>query len=395
MYIHQNIVCNHLLQFLANHHINTVFGQHKDTDKYAKKFNTRSLFLSLLLAQILQVDSIRWLETILQTQSNKLYHIWMKPFHRSTFSDRVNKTHPTLFQNLFYHLVSQAKTLLGQHKNIHHKKIYAIDSSLISLTLSVFNRAYYRKKKWAIKLHTRMNIELWIPDLVVITEWKKADSPLGKRLLQNIESWSILLMDRWYLDYTLLATIEEKRLSFISRTKSSAQYCPIHQNPIVHPQIQYDAIVEFVYEKAKQAYSWHLRVIRRVYTDEKTWQKKILEFLTNNLDLPAHDIAMFYKMRRQIELLFKWIKQNCVIKSFLGTSQNAVENQIRVALCYYILLMQIKHSTNTTCSMLKLTRKIAILIFERVSFIYVIWEISPKKIILAAQSPPYNSLFSY
>jgi len=395
MYTHTNTICNHLLQFLEHHHIDSVFGQHKDSDKYAKKFNTWSTFLSLLLAQILQVDSIRWLETILETQRNKLYHLWIKTFHRSTFSDRVNKVDPMIFQSLFFHLVSQVKTLLGQHPKILKSKVYAIDSTLISLTLSVFNRAYYRKKKGAVKVHTRMDVDLWIPDLAIITEWKKADSPLWEKLIEWLESWSIVVIDRWYLDYSLLSLIEEKRLSFVSRTKSSTQYYSIQEIAISHPQVQYDCIVEFVYPKAHSTYSWPLRVIRRLHNDEKTWETKLLEFITNNIELPAQDIAMIYKMRREIELLFKRLKQNCVIKAFLWTSQKAVENQIWVALCYYLLLVLIKHTTQTKHTLLTLTRKIATLIFERVAFIYVLWSISHEKLLQAAHSPPHNNLFSY
>jgi len=394
-YTHTPTICNHLLHFLDQHHIHQVLGQHKESDKWAKKFDTRSTFLALFMAQILEVDSVRWLETILHTQQNKLYHLWMKDFHRSTFSDRVNKLNPIIFQSLFYHLIQQTKTLLGQQEKFVQEKIYAIDSTLISLTLSVYNRAYYRTKKWGIKMHTRMDIDLWIPDLVIITEGKKSDSPVWKSLLENIEPWSIVVMDRWYLDYTLLADIEKKRLSFVSRTKVSTQYCPIQINTITHPQVQYDAIVEFIYEKARKTYSWPLRVIRWLHVDDKTWETKLLEFITNNLDLPADQVAMIYNKRRQIELLFKWLKQNCVIKAFLWTSQNAVENQIRVALCYYVLLVLIKHTTKTKHTILTLTRKIATLIFERVAFLYVLWNIPVQRIVLASNSPPQQTLFSF
>lgn len=395
MYTYTNTICNHLLNFLDNHHIHQVLGQHKYTDKWAKKFNTRSTFLSLFMAQILWVDSLRCLETILHAQHSKLYHLWMKEFHRSTFSDRVNKLNPTVFQSLFYHLVHQSKIILGQHKTNTKNKVFAIDSTLISLTLSVFNRAYYRTKKWAVKVHTRMDLELWIPDLIIMTDWKKADSPLGKSLINWIPSWSFVVIDRGYLDYDLLDAIDSKHITFVSRTKTTTQYCPVIHNQITHPQVQFDAIVEFIHSWSQEKYSWSLRVIRWLHIDEKSWETKLLEFITNNLELPAEDIANLYKSRRQIELLFKWIKQNCVIKAFLWTSQNAVENQIRVALCYYVLLVLIKHSTNTKHSLLVLVRKINTLLFHRLDFVYILWNIPYYNISLAYHSPPQETLFSH
>lgn len=385
MYRHTPTILNHILWFIQKSSFKQLVGQHK-TDRYAKVFSTREVFLSLLIAQIRWSDSIRDLQTDLWLHNEKRYHVWLDSFCRSTFSYWLNKTKPIVFQTLFYHLLGKTQQLITS-KWIQKERIYAIDSTLITLTLSVFNWAKYRTKKWGIKLHTRLDYNSWLPDLIIMSDGKRSDWKAGYDMIDDIESWSILLFDRWYLDYNLLHQVHERWVTFVTRTKKTTQYCPIQSIPIIDVGVQYDEIVEFLYEDAKEKYPNTIRIVR--YLDKDSW--KLYEFITNNLDLPATKIAELYRKRREIEKLFRWLKQNLVIKEFLWTSQNAVQNQIRVALIYYLILHYIKIKTKAKETLITLTRKISYLLFERAHLIDILWiSVSGVK---KAIAPPMQWLF--
>jgi hypothetical protein len=146
-----------------------------------------------------------------------------------------------------------------------------------------------------------------------MTNGKVADGTVCYEMLKGINRGDILLIDRGYLDYTLLKLLCDRGITFVTRTKSNTNYCPIEDIPITDPKIQYDKKVEFVSEKSCEKCPETLRVIR--FYDEK--KGKIIEFITNNLDLPATMISDLYRRRREIETLFKRLKQNLVIKEFL------------------------------------------------------------------------------
>ena len=383
MYTHTPTIFNHILWFIQKDSFNQLVGQHK-TDKYAKTFSTREMFLSLLIAQIRWSDSIRDLQTDLCLNNEKRYHIWLWSFCRSTFSYWINKTKPVVFQTLFYYLLQKINHL-SPHILNSEDRIYAIDSTLITLTLSVFDRAKYRTKKWGLKLHTRLDYNSWLPDLILMTDGKRSDGKACYDMVDDIESWSILLFDRWYLDYKLLHKVHKQWITFITRTKTTTQYCPVKAIPIVDVGIQYDCIAEFLYQDAKEKYPEQIRIVR--YIDKETW--KTYEYITNNFDLPAIRIAELYHKRREIEKLFRRLKQNLVIKEFLWTSQNAVENQIRVALIYYLVVNYIK--TKTKENLLTLTRKISYFLFERAHLLDILW--ISIAVIKRAIAPPMQWLF--
>lgn len=236
-------------------------------------------------------------------------------------------------------------------------------------------------------MHTRLDCSSWLPDLVLMSDWKTSDSKACYHMIDDIWSWSILLIDRWYLDYNLLHQIHTKWITFVTRTKTSTQYGPIKLMQITDPAVQYDCEVKFLYKQAQESYPANVRVIR--YIDKETW--KLYEFITNNFDLPAIRIADLYRKRREIETLFRRLKQNLVIKEFLWTSQNAVENQIRVALIYYLIVNYIKLKTKTRESLLTLTRKISYFLFERAHLLDILW--SSVDVIKKAIAPPMQWLF--
>lgn len=388
MYTHTPTIFNHFLSFVDKQKFSSLVGQH-ETDRYAKKFSSRELLVTMFIAQIRWAESIRDLQTDLCLNEKKRYHSWLDSFARSTFSYWLNKTDPVIFENLFYYMLQQVQKLNPIHHGCSKERIYSIDSTLISLTLSVFDRAYYRRKKGTIKLHTRLDYTSWLPDLILITDWKVADGTACYQMIDDISSWSIVLFDRWYLDYSLLYLLHTKNVTFVTRTKTTTNYCPVESIPIIDSRVQYDQKVEFVLQDAREKYPEELRVIRYLDVAKNKWY----EFITNDLISPATKIADLYRQRRDIECLFRWLKQNLVIKEFLWTSQNAVRSQVWIALIYYLILHYIKRQTNAKESLLTLTRKLKILLFERTNILVLIW-LSVDHI-KKAIAPPGEWLFSH
>lgn len=387
IYTHTPTLCNELLSLIPKSTFNTLLGQHK-TDKRSKKFNTWKTFITLFVAQVSWVESIRHIWTELECHSSKLYHLWLWDFKRSTFSDRINKVPPDIYQNVFYKLLWSVQNLISK-KHIMQDlwKVYAIDATIISLCLSVFDRAHYRKKKWAIKLHTRLELSSALPDFVQITVWKKSDVSQIETLLGDLKSWSTVVFDRWYYDYAYWHTLTKRKILFVTRTKKSTEYTPVKYNKITDSRVIYDAEVEFTWEYSCKKYPDRLRIVR--YIEPESW--KTYEYITNAMHLTAIEIADLYKRRREIETLFRRLKQNLKIKQFLWSSQNAVENQVWVALIYFLIVALIKEKTRCKESMLELTRKISCLLFDRVKVLHILWS-KPEKI-LKATSPPQSSLF--
>ena len=270
-----------------------------------------------------------------------------------------------VFEGLFYILLSKCKTVSPKHKFRFKNKLYSIDSTTIDLCLSVFDWAKFRKKKGAIKIHYSLDHDGMIPDFLVVSEGKKHDAPVAKKHIKVIPD-SIYVFDRAYVDYNYLKSIDNKKAFFVTRLKKNSNYKITGQHKVPKRKgllSDYEIKLEGFY--TKQKYPGKLRVVK--YYDEIT--DKTYEFLTNNFKLAAKTIADIYKERWQIELFFKWIKQNLKIKSFIGTSKNAVMIQIWVAMIYYLLLAYIKHQTKFTGSLLELSRLVKEALFDKITII--------------------------
>ena len=200
---------------------------------------------------------------------------------------------------------------------------------------------------------------------MVMTDGKKSDIRVVKseeKLDFHLLPDSIIYVDRAYIDFEWLYRLDQRHVWFVTRAKTSMQYRIVGQyQAIDHPQVTRDDEIKLIVEKTRKKYPKPFRLV--CYTHPET--KKVYTFITNNMTRPASTIAAIYKSRWQIELFFKWIKQNLKIKSFLGTSQNAVLSQIWVAMCYYLLLSYIKFQTKYSYSLQVLTRMIASVLMEQ------------------------------
>lgn len=310
--------------------------------------------MAMFIGQLSGRKSLRDLVMNVRAQSNKLYHLAIKPFSRATLA-RVNEQQPaTLFEALFYKLLGRCQEVSPGHRFKFKNKLYLLDTTTIDLCLSVFPWAKFRKTKGAIKLHVGLDTEGYLPTFMSLTDGKVHESQWAKAL--NLPRGSIAVFDRGFNDYAWYETLTANGVYFVTRLKSNA----VIENGPKRPGRKAPGIItdrEIRLGKIKTPF-------RQVnYLDTETGKE--LCFVTNADHLDAKTIAELYKERWQIELFFKWIKQNLKVKTFLGTSRNAVLTQVWIALCVYLLLAFLKFKAKLHLSMQQMLRLLQLNLFER------------------------------
>jgi len=357
-------------------------------DRYVKTFTTWQQFMAILYSQIKQKDSLRDIVTGLSAHAARWYHLGITGIYKSTLCDANAKRDYRIFEGLFYHLLARCKDLTPKHKFRFKNPLYTIDASTIDLCLSVFPWAKFRRTKGAIKLHCLYDHSGALPTFMTVTDGKRHDVRVVKDNTFPLLSDSIVSVDKAYIDYNWLKSLDKQGVWFVTRAKVNIDYAVVGQHLITSKKVLSDEriILEGVLTRAK--YPKDLRLIR--YYDEE--RQKMLTFLTNNFKLAATTIAQIYKSRWQIELFFKWIKQNLKIKSFLGTSKNAVMTQIWIAMCYYLLLTYIKYQTKYSFSLLQLSRVVREMLFERKALIDIL-TLKPDRLKIRGDDPLQGALF--
>lgn len=351
---HTITVLRQLLHLLPLNEFDSFVGQHK-ADKYVKNFSCRNQLTVMLYAQASGKTSLRDIETGLRAMGNTWYHLGLENVSRNTLAHANAKRPWKIYESLFYALLNKHQDLsLGTAAFGFENALYAIDSTTIDLCLSLFPWAHFRTAKGAIKLHTLFNIRSQIPEMIIMTDGKVGDIAAIRDInLSQFAKGTIFVFDRGYTDYDFLCKIKQAGHHFVIRLKKGAQIVHLLGNdrtPIGKGVLK-DKNIAFILPKAIKSYPDDLRLV--TYYDEE--HDQVYEFLTNIFDLPATTVAVIYKNRWQIELFFKWIKQHLKIKTFLGTSNNAVLTQIWIAMIYYLLLAWIKHQTKFQGSLHDLT----------------------------------------
>jgi hypothetical protein len=367
---HNNIVFNQLLQLLPRHEFEKAVSL-RQGDRYVKYFSCWQQFMTLLYAQIRSKDSLRDISASLNSQAQKFYHIGLTKISRSTLSDANNRRPYEAFEHLFYKLLGRCRDLTPRHKFHFKNPMYAIDATTIELCLSIFPWAKFRQTKGAMKLHLLYEHAGCLPSFIVMTEGRCSDIRIAKEadFSSHLLPDSIVSIDRAYIDFKWLNKLNENKVFFITRLKTNMKPIVTGQHmPIKNKHVLNDDKIILPTMFQAQGYRKELRLV--TYKDPLTG--KILKFITNNFKLAASTIASIYKARWQIELFFKWIKQNLKIKSFLGTSKNAVLTQVWVAMCYYLLLTYIKYQTKFKYSLLTLCRLLKETLMERLSLIDIL-----------------------
>ncbi len=286
-------------------------------------------------------------------------------------SDANNHRPYQIFEDLFYKLLERCRDITPKHKFRFKNPLYTIDATTIALCLSIFPWAKYRKTKGAMKLHFLYEHAGCLPSFLVVTDSRSSDVRVVKENNFNCHLLpdSIISIDRAYIDFKWLYQLNKQGVFFVTRLKKNMK--PISAGQ--HMKSNNKSVLDdkkVLPPSFFQSGGYHDSLRLVTYYDKET--NKTLEFLTNNFSLSATTIAAIYKSRWQIELFFKWIKQNLKIKSFLGTSKNAVLTQIWVAMCYFLLLAYIKYQTKFKYPLIELSRILREILLERISLLDIL-----------------------
>jgi len=312
------------------------------------------------MAQLSGRTSLRDIIENTKAQTHRLYHLGSAQLTRSNLS-RINNDKPySLYEALFAKLLTRCQGNAPRHNFRFDNPLYSLDASTIDLCLSVFPWADFRTTKGAVKLHVGLNHTGYLPEFVTVTEGKTHDITVGRTL--NFPKESIVAVDKGYNDYSWYKQLTDKGIYFVTRLKTNAKIRVIERRTVQKNKgVTCDQSIEFTgLQTAKKC---PIKLRRIGYRDAETGKRYV--FLTNNFKLAAKTIADIYKARWQVELFFKWIKQNLKIKSFVGTSKNAVMTQIWIALCVYLLLAYIKFKSKLTKSMQQMLRLLQLNLFEK------------------------------
>ncbi len=355
-------IFNQLLTFVPKQHFNVFVETHK-TDRYVKKLTTWNQFVALLYAQATGKESLRDIQTGFSMYTEKWAHLGVHSVARSSLSYANANRNYHVFEELFYEILKHCKEVSTQRKFSFNNPLYSLDATTIRLCLSVFDWAKYTKTKGALKLHTLLDNTSMMPEVIVSSDGKVGDVTAAKdmNLHEKLQKGSVVVFDRAYIDYEWWKKLDDNNIFFVSRTKKNTAITVVGQHTKPSGTVLQDSRAMIGEHYGYEKYPNDIRYIR--FMDKNT--KKVYEYVTNNFKLSAEQIADIYKQRWQIELFFKWIKQNLKIKTFLGTSENAVLTQIWVAMTYYLLLAYIKFQTKFSKSLLELTRMIREVLFVR------------------------------
>jgi transposase len=335
-----------------------------------KNFSCLDQFYCMAFAQLTYRSSLRDIEVCLRARQSKLYHMGIRSkVSRSTLAKANENRDWRIYADFAQHLIQTARTLYRNETfGVElSDTVYALDSSTIDLCLSLFPWARFRKTKGAVKLHTLLDLRGSIPTFIEITDGKCHDVNILDELIP--EPGCYYIMDRGYLDFKRLHNFERHGAYFVIRAKSNFKFRRLYSNSIDKSiGLKCDQTILLTGFYPSKNYPDKLRRIR--YHDSET--DKRFTFLTNNFSLPAITITQLYKSRWQIELFFKWIKQHLKIKSFYGTSENAVKTQIWIAISVYLLVAIAKKRLNIEAPLYTFLQILSVTPFEKVPILQLL-----------------------
>lgn len=328
-----------LTEFLPRRQFDIIVDKYKG-NHYVKHFTCWNHMLCMMFGQLSHRESLSDLVLCIEAHKNKSYHLGLG---RSISKNNLAKANENrdwkLYADYAFLLIGQArKECIPENLGLTiDENIYAFDSSVIDLCLSVFWWAKFRRAKGAVKLHTLLDVKTNIPCFLYITEASVHDVNALDKL--EYENGSYYVLDRAYVDFKRLYRINKANAFFVTRGKVNFRYNIVNTKKTNNKDgIMRDQIISLPGVAAKRNYPEKLR--RIMYHDEE--KEKVLVFITNNFELSAKNIALLYKYRWRIELFFKWIKQHLKVLTFWGTSSNAVKTQIYIAIITYTLVAIVK-----------------------------------------------------
>ena len=328
-----------LIEFLPQRIFDRIVMKYEG-NKYVKHFTCWNQLLVMMFGQLSNRDSLRDLTNTVSAHSNKAYHLGFgKNVTRSNLAKVNERREPHIFEEFAYHMIDSAR-----RKRIYKEfeidgKVFAFDSTTIDLCLSVFWWAKFRRTKAGIKMHTLYEIQTDIPTFIHITEAKVHD----QRAMDEIpyEQGAYYVFDRGYFDLKRLYHINEIEAYFVIRQRGNLQYEVVSESDTMHNAdgVLSDQVVKLTGYHTSKKYPAVLRHVTYYAADKN----KTFVYLTNNMEIPATQVALLYKYRWRVELFFKWIKQHLKIKSFWGTTETAVRIQIYSAITAYCMVAIVEH----------------------------------------------------
>jgi hypothetical protein len=356
------IVFSQLMDHLPQHSFRRCIERYGG-NRAVKSFSCQDQFRCMAFAQLTYRDSLRDTVTCLNAQQAKLYHMGIRgPVRRSTLADANERRDWRVYAAFAQILIAQARRLYAHDRfgADLENTAYALDTTTIDLCLSLFPWARFHHTKGAVKLHTMIDLRGNIPVVVHIDDGKSYDTDLLDVIVP--EPGAVYVMDRGFMDLIRLHRLSSAGAFFVIRAKVNQRLRRIISRPVDRTTgIVCDQIVALEIAMSARRYPSRLRRVR--YRDPDTG--KTLVFLTNNFTLPPRTIADLYRCRWQIELFFKWIKQHLRIKSFFGTSQNAVKTQIWIAVCVYVLIAIVKKRLSLEPRLYTILQLLSVTAFEK------------------------------
>ncbi len=332
-------------------------------DYKVKSFSCWDQFLCMAFGQLTFRDSLADIEICLRSRQRQLYHLGFRALvSHSTLADANLKRDWRIYHDLAQSLIKRARSLYAHEPTVAEldQTAYALDSTTIDLCLKLFPWAHFQRTKAAIKLHTLIDLRGSIPVFISISDGKLSDMAILDSL--HLEPGAFYIMDRGYLDFQRLYRFVTASAFFVTRAKSNLRFRRLKSRPVESPSgVQSDQIIRLRNDRVSKDYPARLRRIH--YVDPA--ENKRLVFLTNNFELPATVIALLYKSRWQVELFFKWIKQNLRIKHFFGTSVNAVKTQIWIAVAVYVMVAILKKELQIERSLSSILQVLSINVFSK------------------------------
>lgn len=356
------LVFAQLMDFLPRHEFDSCVRRYRG-NRRPRGFSCRDQFLCLAFAQLTFRESLRDIETCLRALQPKLYHAGFRGnISRSTLAD-ANRTHDwRIYADFAQVLIDRARKMYANEPIAVEleQAVYALDSTTIDLCLSLFPWAEFRQNKGAVKLHTLVDLRGNIPCFIRITDGKTHDVRILDQL--PIEPGSFYVMDRGYVDFRRLHRFTTSSAYFVTRAKRGLDYTRRSRRAVDKATgLRCDQSIKLAGLKTARLYPDQLRRIS--FHDQENDRRFV--FLTNNFSLPALTIAQLYKSRWQVELFFKWIKQNLRIKSFYGSSDNAVRVQIWIAISIYVLVAIVRKELGLERSLSEILQILSLTLFEK------------------------------
>jgi hypothetical protein len=353
-------VLSQMQELISRYNLQKFISMHNG-DRSVKNFTTHNLLTVMIYAQMTAKMSLRDICDGLRSKANYWYHLSLQSISRNNLSHALKMRSQEIFAAMFYYLLEKVKTERGMRSDKRFKfknPLRTIDSTTISLCLSLFEWAAYRRAKGGIKLHMMFNNKEQLPEIINMTEAKQHD--INAAYEMPIQGNGIYVMDRGYFCYDFLEKMRKNKAFFVIRTKSNTKYRVIERRKKRDSSIKADWVVAITGNHAEE-YTEHLRLVR-YYDKEKG---ETFEYYTNNFVLSAMTIADVYKARWDIEIFFKFIKQNLKIKTFYGTSENAVMIQVWTAMIALLLVEYIRFKCRSSFSLQQAWRILKDNMFQR------------------------------